>query len=95
MAKDQKHVELIGECASRCSELVYWSSKWIVDAIKATLIAVKMDPDAVQVSLVRRFDEQGPHVFPAREISWSAVIPRTRMLLPSILSSGTLLVSQI
>ena len=35
----------------RCSELVYWSSKWIVDAIKATLVAVNMDPDAVQVSL--------------------------------------------
>ena len=31
--------------------MVYWSSKWIVDAIKATLVAVNMDPDAVQVSL--------------------------------------------
>ena len=35
----------------KCSEQVLWSTRWVIDALRACLEACDMDPEAVQVSL--------------------------------------------
>jgi hypothetical protein len=78
---------------TRCSELVYWSSKWIVDALKATLIAVNMDPDAVQVNLIELCASSFANLL-LLSVSWSAVIRKTRTSSPNTLLSSILPVSR-
>lgn len=36
----------------KCSEQVLWSTRWLVDAVRACLKACDMDPEAVQVGSV-------------------------------------------